>query len=319
MFDVIGLILSFMLGGTVSYFLFRNKHKSVLEEHKDIVLRIAENSPDILYHFQFKPEPKFKYMNPAVDRIMGDDRRETSYKNAYACFDNVHPDDYQVLMDKVTGNLDYSTPILQRWSDRNGNYRWFEDFAMPVYKQGELVGVEGIIRDITDKVNLERDLEYRVTHDILTNLFNREHFEQTWEKYDKHMDSSVAIVLCDLDELKQMNDIHGHKMGDVLIKETAKLLGKFSSEKTLVCRIGGDEFAILLTDTSEMAVRLLVDKLSEEISEYNMVRTEITIRMSIGYAFRQWSKGNLQEVFNEADNRMYYDKESRKSLHLSTS
>lgn len=80
-----------------------------------------------------------------------------------------------------------------------------------MFEKGELIAIHGIIRNIDEKVKLQQDLEYRITHDALTNIYNREFFEQSMEKYNNHVNTSVAIILCDLDELKYLNDNHGHK------------------------------------------------------------------------------------------------------------
>jgi diguanylate cyclase (GGDEF)-like protein len=129
----------------------------------------------------------------------------------------------------------------------------------------ELVAIQGVLRNIDEKIKLQQDLEYRIHHDSLTHIYNREFFQKQMDKFDKQVDTSVGIILCDLDELKYMNDNFGHKEGDALIKEAAKVLNKFSSEKTIVARIGGDEFAILVADTNKEEVEKLLVDISKEI------------------------------------------------------
>ncbi|PLT33923.1 diguanylate cyclase domain-containing protein [Bacillus sp. V5-8f] len=66
-----------------------------------------------------------------------------------------------------------------------------------------------------------------MSHDALTDIFNREYFEQNKDKYNRCIDVPIGIILCDLDELKYNNDNFGHERGDLLIIETAKLLNRY--------------------------------------------------------------------------------------------
>jgi len=159
-------------------------------------------------------------------------------------------------------------------------------------------------------------LEYKVSHDALTNIYNREYFESKFEYYDRESDVSVAIVICDLDELKSINDHFGHKMGDALIKEAANLLYKISSEKEIVARIGGDEFAIILIDTDPWQIEEFLANVQNEINFFNSSTPTFYIKMSKGYAYSASSLSNMKELFIQADNQMYEEKKSKKKNQM---
>jgi len=277
------------------------------------VVKLVENSRDIIYYCELKPIFKYRYISPSIENVMGPNIVEESMKNPYTAFQNVHPDDHHTLEKKVAGVLDYSKPIIVRWKNDQGKYIWFEEYATPIYKNGEIVALQGIIRNIDNKVLLQQKLEYKVSHDALTKLFNREYFESKIDLYNKHKDVSIAIVICDVDELKFINDHYGHKMGDNLIKETANLLKNFSSDHTIVARIGGDEFAILLVDTDPSQIETFLDKVKNEIGTFNNNTSSVfNIKISAGYAYSQSSIGKMDELFIEADNKMY-DEKNKKS------
>jgi diguanylate cyclase (GGDEF)-like protein len=235
-------------------------------------------------------------------------------KNPYIIFERVHPDDYYLLEKKLAGEIDYSKPLLIRWKNDKGKYIWFEEYATPIFKYGEIVALQGIMRNIDNKVLLQQKLEYKVSHDSLTELFNREYLETKIKLYNKYEDVSIAIVICDLDELKYMNDHYGHKMGDKLIKTTAKLLKSFSNDEVVVARIGGDEFAILLSNTNPSQIESFLEKVKNEIEIFNNHHCDVfKIKFSTGYAYNHSSLGKMEELFVDADNKMYDEKNKKPS------
>lgn len=170
------------------------------------------------------------------------------------------------------------------------------------------------MRNIDEKVKLQQDLEYRIIHDTLTDVYNRTFFEQKFEELNNKENAPVAIIICDLDELKYVNDNFGHKEGDALIKAAARLLNKFSSDTIIVARIGGDEFVIIVVDTKEIETENLVQRILNEFEKENEKGLERVIKLSIGFAFTHSSIGNMNELFSQADKNMYKDKLKKKQI-----
>lgn len=289
----------------------RSKLKTKFENEKTI-FQLVESSKDIIYHYQVKPEQKFIYLSPSLDQIMGAGAVQKNYEDAQYVFKKIHPDDYATLYKKVFGELkDYNKSILQRWTNIQGDYVWFEEYATPVYRNGQFVAIEGIMRNISEKIALQEKLEYQITHDSLTGIYNREFFERNMDKYNKNIDASVAIILCDLDELKYLNDNYGHKKGDILIKESAKLLKYYFKENAIVSRIGGDEFAVIIVNMDKAQVESKCEKLTKEIIEYN-INSNVKVKLSLGYAFSEHSIGKMESLFIKADQKMYQEKKEKK-------
>ncbi|WP_246041984.1 sensor domain-containing diguanylate cyclase [Robertmurraya kyonggiensis] len=291
----------------------KKKWKSSFNEIETI-LQLLEESTDVIYHFDIKPEMGHRYISPALDKFLGEGVIKEAFENPFVPFELIHPEDFDHLTQKLNGTLDYSKPIIQRWKDKEGNYRWFEEYTTPIYENGELVAIQGIMRNMDEKIKLRQDLEYQINHDALTDIYNRGYFETIFSDLDGHIDTTVGIVLCDLDELKVMNDHFGHKSGDALLKETAKVLNQFSAEDTMVARIGGDEFALLAVEKTEREIEQLVQDISIGIHRHNENPLNMKIKLSIGYAFTSNSIGKMTELFSQADKNMYKDKTSRKQL-----
>ncbi|MFD0620795.1 GGDEF domain-containing protein [Paenibacillus sp. GCM10027629] len=130
----------------------------------------------------------------------------------------------------------------------------------------------------------------------------------------KTENAPAAIFIIDLDNLKIVIDTLGHRQGDQLIKEAAGLLDANSRENLYVSRVGGDEFAILMINTSIVKVEELFQSIQRDIARYNGESQGIEIHMSIGYAYGEQSFGNMESLYVEADRKMYEDKVSRKSM-----
>ncbi|MGS2778762.1 sensor domain-containing diguanylate cyclase [Robertmurraya sp. GLU-23] len=309
-----GLITGMAIVSLIIPLLYRrweNQKKKIIENQKSFV-HIIENTRDFLYYFQVYPKREFKYLSPSAEHFFGTGSIERAFKNSDIPFIDIHPDDFHILEKKVKGELNFDESIVQRWLDKNGEYRYFEEYATPIYKNGKLVAIQGVLRNIDDKILLEKELQYQISHDSLTGIYNREYFEYKFEQFDQILDISIAIIICDLDELKYINDHFGHKEGDFIIMETAWLLNRFSSDVVTVTRLGGDEFALILEHSTEVTAKELVDEIKKEFKKYNET-SKREIKLSIGFSFEDHSLGNMTSLFSKADKNMYHAKKRNKN------
>lgn len=290
---------------------FRKVNGMSSNEYQQSILNLIESSKDVIYFYEVNPM-KFKYISPSLEKFLGHGVIEEAFKNPNVPFERIHPDDYEILSKKVRGELDYSQIIIQRWKDNSGKYRWFEEYATPVYANGQFIGVQGIIRNIDEKVKLQQELEYRIYHDTLTDIYNRDYFENEFESFNRNVNVPIAVVICDLDELKFVNDTKGHKAGDKLIIETARLLNQFSSDDHTVSRIGGDEFALIVTNKMENQIKQMIAEIRKTVEIYNLNHSKVKINMSIGYGYSPTSNEQMEAIFSHADKCMYEDKLRRK-------
>lgn len=293
------------------YIRWENQKKKIIENQKNFV-HIIENTRDFLYYFQVYPKREFKYLSPSAEHFFGTGSIERAFKNSDIPFIDIHPDDFHILEKKVKGELNFDESIVQRWLDKNGEYRYFEEYATPIYKNEKLVAIQGVLRNIDDKIQLEKELQYQISHDSLTGIYNREYFDYKFEQFDRTSNIPIAILICDLDELKYINDHFGHKEGDFIIMETAGLLNRFSSDLVTVARLGGDEFALILEYSTEDTAKELVDEIIKEFKKYNET-SKREIKLSIGFSFEDHSLGNMTNLFSKADKNMYHAKKRNKN------
>ncbi len=280
-----------------------------MEDRK--LLDILELSKDIIYMVQLKPEVKMLYMNSAVEEIIGIEL-EKHYKDPMIPLRCTHPHDVKWFIKKINDEMDYTNPIHVRFKNIHGEYIWLEESIIPIYNEKrELVGLVGYCRNIQARKELEEKLKKIGYYDCLTGIRNRTYFQNELDNLHFKVNKEIGIIICDLDNLKEVNDNFGHLRGDNLLKSFGQILDEFTSENILTARIGGDEFAILIKGESYEFVEDTYYKLLKSIENYNN-DVDLPIKVSIGFAYSDTSIGNTRKVYNEADKKMYQNKLANK-------
>jgi diguanylate cyclase (GGDEF)-like protein len=128
--------------------------------------------------------------------------------------------------------------------------------------------------------------------------------------------TTLAVVLCDLDNFKQVNDRYGHLTGNKLLRAVGQTLKDNCREYDFVARLGGDEFVLLLPGATEEAVRLRLGRLAATVAETGaQVCGERIVALSMGCAYYPADGSTSDDLIREADERMYQDKAIRKVVH----
>ncbi|MTI68408.1 MAG: diguanylate cyclase [Firmicutes bacterium] len=289
-----------------------SEYKEKENENKTIK-NILKKSRDIIYRLEIKPEIKLTYLSPSIEEQLGY-KVEQYYKNPMAVNEKVHPDDYNELKAKLSGNADYSKPIIIRYKHKEGNYIWFEEHVTPIYNEkDEFIAIEGISRNIQERKELEEKLTKLSYRDSLTGLYNRTYFNKELEELNNEKNMEIGVIVCDLDDLKLINDRYGHLQGDKILKKTGELLKNTVKDKGLVARVGGDEFVILLRGNKVDEINNLHEKLKSTFTDYNN-KSNLSINISIGFSYNDSSLGITDELFNIADNNMYIDKRNKRDM-----
>jgi diguanylate cyclase (GGDEF)-like protein len=157
-----------------------------------------------------------------------------------------------------------------------------------------------------------RNLAYR---DAMTGLWNRRYFEDRLSEElslcRRNSNRRLSLMVVDVNDLKLINDRDGHAAGDQAIKRTASFLKSRLREEDVCCRVGGDEFAIILRELGPIECGQLMARLRAELRASNG-RRAVALSVSLGTASYPEQAANGHELYLRADEAMYQDKRERK-------
>ena len=154
-------------------------------------------------------------------------------------------------------------------------------------------------------------MRHEAEHDALTDLLNRGSFEKVLDIYENG-ESPFAMILLDVDTFKFVNDTYGHAMGDKILKEVASLLKRTFRSIDYICRIGGDEFAIVMVEmTSDLAytIREKISNINQTLSKGEKEYPGVSLSVGVAFSDR---KNPGESIFKDADQALYYVKEHGK-------
>lgn len=196
------------------------------------------------------------------------------------------------------------------------NYIWVRSniYLSLIPKTNELTLVMAT-RDINEQKNRELMLINQAERDMLTGLYNREAIKNRINEFFLNGEKNGAFFILDLDNFKSINDNYGHHYGDVVLKDTARILSNSFREEDLIARLGGDEFVIFMKDIKnneivEKKAKMLIEELRRTYKEQGK---EIEVTASIGIAITFNSKKDFKTLYLEADKAMYDIKNSNKN------
>ena len=164
-------------------------------------------------------------------------------------------------------------------------------------------------RDISVRKNREKEILYKSRYDEITNVANRNYFNEVIEKLTGIPESyPICYLMADINGLKLTNDVFGHAKGDELIVKISSVLNSCCRSNDIVARIGGDEFAIFLTNTDEDTAEALMERINRKLDseKYDAVKPSI----AMGYAIKETidDENDFSEVVKKADEMMYTNK-----------
>jgi len=201
----------------------------------------------------------------------------------------------------------------------DGSKRFFNIYDNLIEWEGE-PAVQVVLEDVTDKVEYERALAYRASHDQLTDLYNRSAIYD-WLGSHYHTNSDITCMLIDIDDFKKVNDSYGHQMGDQVIKGLAGIIKKIVQQfNGVVGRWGGEEFIAFIPNvsgskTAEMAesIRVVFNQI-----KYQQDAVSFNASVSIGISSTYESEANLSidELIKSADQNLYFAKANGKDCAM---
>jgi diguanylate cyclase (GGDEF)-like protein/PAS domain S-box-containing protein len=198
---------------------------------------------------------------------------------------------------------------------KDGTTLWVSIVARPFKVADEPSRVYGMYHDISDRKRAEEELRALSLVDALTGLPNRRAFITLSDqalKWAARIGKEVLLIFIDVDNLKQINDTHGHLAGDRALVDTARVLRETFREADIVARLGGDEFIALITSDNEQAGKLVMGRLQTRVAAHNASGDRpYTLGLSIGFTHAKADGARLLDLMERADASLYEQKRSR--------
>jgi diguanylate cyclase (GGDEF)-like protein/PAS domain S-box-containing protein len=254
----------------------------------------------------------FHKLNQAFERTLGYAQGELLSRSF---FELVHPDDLektQLEVQKLAKGID-TISFDNRYRHKNGEYRWL-NWTTPAPMPGSNF-LYAVARDITVQRQRDERTLYLASHDDLTGLTNRwrfnEELEANFARLKRHASKKFAGIVFDLDKFKPINDTYGHQAGDTVLRTIGERLNAIKRETDILCRMGGDEFALLAPDTNFEEANLIAERIRREVLRpIDIGSSSITVDVSIGIAIATEDSDNAEEFLKRADAAMYEVKRS---------
>ncbi len=284
---------------------------------------LIEQSPMSIH--VFTPEGRSLLVNASWNRLWKLDKAEKREGS------NIFRDDQlratgllPYVEEGVAGATVIAPPLLYDPSrtGREGNPRWLEAYVHPVKDEsGRVLQVALVVKDVTERKELEEKLTHQAFHDSLTGLPNRTLFLDRLEHALARADRSgglVAVLFLDLDNFKYVNDSLGHEAGDELLVEVSRRIGTCVRPGDTVARLGGDEFTVLLEDVANVAQALHVaERIADELlTPFTISGQELYVSTSIGVTSRDSVQGRSGYLLRDADLALYEAKRKGKARYV---
>lgn len=309
---VIGLV--FLSGFVVWLMVDRARARLIraLEESEERFRSLVKNSSDAVLIVD--SGGIIRYASDVADRLFGIAPRDligTSITELVSADDTSRMGDFTL---RGGGTFTDESPITWRMRHPDGSSRFIESVGIDRTDDRSVNGIVINSRDVTDRHEMELMLEHRAFHDTLTDLANRALFENRVEHaldMIPRKESSVAVLLIDLDDFKTVNDSLGHQAGDAMIVEVADRLRSTLRSSDTAARLGGDEFAVLIESCSgDEEIEGLANRIAGLIGRPMSIEGhELLIQSSIGVAVASSPGATASSMLRDADVAMYAAKD----------
>lgn len=281
-----------------------------LQASEDCYRNLVEFIPDAIFiekngQITFVNQPAIKLVGAAsAEEVLGKPISQLVAKTESLDF-----------IKRIRDTSSTNKPIIEQICRFDGTLIWGEIITMKIkFKDDDVL--QTLIRDITAKKNYQQKLEYLAYHDPLTGLSNRRYFTEQINSVFKQAhkeNKKLGIMYIDIDKFKMINDSFGHEIGDQFLKQFAILLKENVREADILCRIGGDEFLVLLNGLKDMNdAALIASKLNKESQKPVMISNhKIEASSSIGIALFPQHGIDSMTLIQRSDEALYKAKKTR--------
>ncbi len=284
----------------------KNLEDELLGREKNFFNALMDNITESIFFKDTKS--RFVRINKACAKKFGIDKPEEAIgKTDFDFFSEEHASqayrDEQYVIKSGKAIID----LEEKETYENKADRWASTSKIPWRDDnGNIIGIFGITRDITEKKKAEEKIKYLSFHDVLTGLYNRAFFEEELKRLNTDRQLPLTIVTGDVNGLKLINDAYGHIKGDEFLVKIADILKDSFRKEDILSRWGGDEFIAILPKTTTRDALKIVKRIKDSCKK--RATTEMPLSISLGVATKKKPGEDIEEVIKKAEDKMYRQK-----------
>ncbi|HTN34439.1 MAG TPA: diguanylate cyclase [Marinobacter sp.] len=260
-------------------------------------------------------EGQVSYMNAVAETLTGFNRKEAVGRPLNEIFNVVDAKTHKPITDPARRAIETASIVALEANalliTKEGGRLAIEDSAAPIHnRHGVIIGAVIVFRDVQFSRETASRMAYLAHHDDLTGLHNRnafyERFKQSEALAQRHK-KYMGLLFIDLDNFKDTNDMFGHDYGDAILTKLADRLRTYVRATDTICRYGGDEFVILLSEIDQPGHAFAIaDKIREAASKPIVIDDhDLVLKLSIGVSVYPEDGETADELLRKADVAMY--------------
>ncbi|HKI46029.1 MAG TPA: sensor domain-containing diguanylate cyclase [Balneolales bacterium] len=318
------IVIVYMFAGGIAYFYESFRSKQYLQKgfDKSKFKSLIENASDVVAVVD--AVGTLEFLSPSFERVLGHSKEELINQNA---FHYIHKDDaseVSAVVTKLVLRPGTTEKVEFRFMHKNHEWIPMEAFGRSVIDNGAIRIVVNA-RDLTERKQMEAKLEQLATNDGLTKLYNRTYFNKKLkdEIYRAiRFKTPLSLLILDLDHFKHVNDTHGHQAGDNCVVALASLMKNLSRSVDTCARYGGDEFVIILPQTSIENAMVFAERLRQKVENMTVQYGDQTIQYTISIGAKVLSlteENSAEELLKGADIALYKAKQRGRNCAVSYS
>jgi diguanylate cyclase (GGDEF)-like protein/PAS domain S-box-containing protein len=278
----------------------QQRYRSLVEHNMDGILTLTENGIIL-------------QSNPSNYSIMGYTERELKFLKFTDFLSTEDVRVFESLLENTLNGVNKDN-INCQIIHKSGQTIFTQMKLVPIIIHDQITGVYCIVRDISEQVRNDEVIRYIAFHDQLTGLPNRSSLKEDIQEIVKNASlnkESFSLMYIDLDRFKFLNDTMGHNNGDLLLKEVAKRLTTLGSDKkTNVYRQGGDEFILIILNTTPVETREIAEKVIKLFHiPFLLQNQEFYVTSSLGISIFPANGMDGESLIKNADTALYQVKE----------
>ncbi|MCK5344133.1 MAG: diguanylate cyclase, partial [Candidatus Heimdallarchaeota archaeon] len=277
-----------------------------LEESQRMLVTLTRNFPGIIYRCRNDEERTMEFISEGCLDLTGDISEDIIFSQKKSYIDLIHNADRKQVLQSIEKAVKDKEPFrfTYRIIDQAGKEKWVLEKGQAIFSMdGKLQNIEGFITDVSENKNFQQErellnqelvktnerLKQMTLRDMHTGLYNHRYFQEAIEsEFDRarRQRSPLSVIMVDLDYFRSINDVYGHKFGDLVLQQLSAQLRQMVRKYDTLIRYGGEEFIIITPGVGRDMAFILAQRLIETVrlEHFGEEGHKIKLKCSVGVA-----------------------------------